>query len=699
MRTRVYYSLKPFLPLRARIALRRLAARRALRRCADVWPILEAAGEKPPQWPGWPEGREFAFVLSHDVEGPRGLERVRAIAELEMSLGFRSSFNFIPEGSYTVPSELRAWLVRHGFEVGVHDLHHDGKLFRSRMRFERCAPRINEYLRAWNAAGFRSGFMLRNLDWIHDLEIEYDASTFDTDPFEPQPDGVATIFPFWVTPASEHASARVNGHAHPAFDAAASNGHPPATRREGYAELPYTLVQDLNLFVVLRERSVDVWRRKIAWIAGRGGMAHLDTHPDYMAIDGNPTAADEFDVARYREILEHVRDTYEGRYWHALPRDVASFVRTHRDRLPCPPTARHPSPGDRTAGAPAKPTIWIDLDNTPHVPFFTPIVRELEARGYRVVLTARDAFQVAEMAELKGLRCLRIGRHYGKNRFAKVAGVFLRALQLAPVALREKPILAVSHGARSQIIACNLLGIPTVLLADYEHSRTPPLMRPSWELVPEPIPATSCHARPERVRKYPGIKEDVYAWTLEPDSAILESLGCRPGELVIVVRPPATEAHYHNPESEPIFAAVMDRCLEHPNARVILLPRNRRQLEWIRGQWPRWFDTGRVVVPDRAIDGLNLLWHADLVVSGGGTMNREAAALGVPVYSIFRGPTGAVDQDLERKGRLVMIRNVGEVASRLRLEPRVRTCLSRTRGPAIDCILQHIEDIARMKRG
>src|SRR5690606_40285940 len=109
-------------------------------------------------------------------------------------------------------------------------------------------------LLGWDAAGFRSGFMLRNLDWIHALEIEYDASTFDTDPFEPQPDGVATIFPFWVTPASEHASAWVNGHAHPAFDAAASNGHPPATRREGYAELPYTLVQDLNLFVVLRER-------------------------------------------------------------------------------------------------------------------------------------------------------------------------------------------------------------------------------------------------------------------------------------------------------------------------------------------------------------------------------------------------------------------------------------------------------------
>ena len=117
---------------------------------------------------------------------------------LEQERGFCSSFNFIPEGDYKVPSELRDELVRNGFEVGIHDLKHDGRLFLSRRDFSHKAARINRYLRDWNAAGFRSGFMLHKLDWLHELDIQYDASTFDTDPFEPQPEGRHTIFPFWV---------------------------------------------------------------------------------------------------------------------------------------------------------------------------------------------------------------------------------------------------------------------------------------------------------------------------------------------------------------------------------------------------------------------------------------------------------------------------------------------------------------------
>ncbi len=172
-------------------------------RC-DVWPILPGSELPPEGWPGWPDGKKFAFVLTHDVESQQGLDRVKQLAELEMELGFRSSFNFTPEGPYSVPGELRSWLTDRGFEVGVHDLHHDGHLFSSREGFRRKAERINAYLKEWNAVGFRSGYMLRNLDWIHDLNITYDACTFDTDPFEPQPDGVSTIFPFWVpAPASE----------------------------------------------------------------------------------------------------------------------------------------------------------------------------------------------------------------------------------------------------------------------------------------------------------------------------------------------------------------------------------------------------------------------------------------------------------------------------------------------------------------
>ncbi len=153
----------------------------------------------PPEgWPGWPDGKKFAFVLTHDVEGPDGLAKCRQLMQLEKELGFRSSFNFIPEGEYAVSRELRGELAQNGFEVGVHDLHHDGMLYRSREDFSENARWINHYLKEWGAVGFRSGFMLRNLDWLHELNIQYDASTFDTDPFEPQPDGAGTIFPFWV---------------------------------------------------------------------------------------------------------------------------------------------------------------------------------------------------------------------------------------------------------------------------------------------------------------------------------------------------------------------------------------------------------------------------------------------------------------------------------------------------------------------
>jgi hypothetical protein len=155
--------------------------------------------EHPPEnWPGWPEGKKFALILTHDVESKTGLNRCRSLMQLELGLGFRSSFNFIPEGSYRVPAELRKELTASGFEVGIHDLKHDGCLFFSRRKFKRRAVRINGYAREWGASGFRSGFMLRNLNWLHDLDVQYDASTFDTDPFEPQPEGRHTIFPFWV---------------------------------------------------------------------------------------------------------------------------------------------------------------------------------------------------------------------------------------------------------------------------------------------------------------------------------------------------------------------------------------------------------------------------------------------------------------------------------------------------------------------
>lgn len=280
------------------IRLRRMIARWKLRKVSEVWPILNSAGRPPDAWKGWPNDKKFAFILSHDVESEVGLANVKSVAEIEMRHGCRSCFNLVPEGTYSVPLALRNWLTDNGFEVGIHDLCHDGRLYSSRRQFRECAQRINQYLKEWNVVGFRSGFMLHNLEWLHDLNTLYDSSTFDTDPFEPNPDGVGTIFPFWVS--------EVQGG-------------------RGYVELPYTLPQDLNLFIMLEEQNINIWKRKLDWIVAKGGMAFLDTHPDYMAFDGSQPRVDQYPVRLYEELLAYVNSRYRDLFWHPLPREVAQF--------------------------------------------------------------------------------------------------------------------------------------------------------------------------------------------------------------------------------------------------------------------------------------------------------------------------------------------------------------------------------------
>ena len=314
--------------------------------------------------------------------------------------------------------------------------------------------------------------------------------------------------------------------------------------------------------------------------------------------------------------------------------------------------------------------VWIDLDNSPHVPFFRPIVDELRGQGYTVLLTARDAFQVTDLARLNQMPCITVGRHFGKNKLMKALGLLVRAAQLLPLIVRNRPDLAVSHGSRAQIMAARLLGIPAVVIADYEHVTH--VNRADVMIVPEIIPSDVAGRFADRVFKYPGIKEDVYAAAFKPDPAIIEELGLAADKIVVTVRPPATEAHYHNPESEALFAAVIDLLAKDARVQVVLLPRNQRQGEQIARQWPEHLASGKMSIPRRAVDGLNLVWHSDLVISGGGTMNREAAALGVPVYSIFRGPIGAVDRYLAEQGRLVMLESIEDVRTRIDLSRRHR---------------------------
>ena len=202
---------------------------------------------------------------------------------------------------------FREEIVRRGFEVGVHDLHHDGSLFRDYEQFIAQSARINEYLKEWGAVGFRAGFMFHNLKWQQQLNIRYDLSTFDADPFEPQPDGMGTMFPFWV---------------------GEENG------KGGYMELPYTLVQDSTLFLFLQEKTIAVWKRKLDWVAEHGGMVLVNVHPDYVNFADSTSSAFEFRSAFYAELLEYVRQKYAGRYWHALPCEVADYCARFKPRRP-----------------------------------------------------------------------------------------------------------------------------------------------------------------------------------------------------------------------------------------------------------------------------------------------------------------------------------------------------------------------------
>ena len=345
----------------------------------------------------------------------------------------------------------------------------------------------------------------------------------------------------------------------------------------------------------------------------------------------------------------------------------------------------------------ASKKIWIDLDNSPHVPFFLPIIEGLERSGHQVFLTARDSYQVCDLLRLHKLSCKVVGRHYGKRWILKLLGTAFRAVQLLPLVIRQRPALAVSHGSRAQIIVASLLRIPRVVMFDYEFSAKG-FLHPDWVFVPDVIPDERVHQKPDHVLRYHGLKEDVYVPRFTPDPNVRNLLGVLQDELIVTVRPPATEAHYHNPEGEEFLTETLRYLLDHPGARVVMLRRNENQETALRSRWIRAIDEGRIIIPEQALDGLNLIWNSDLVISGGGTMNREAAALGVPVFSIFRGHMGAVDQYLAKTGRLTLIERLEDIRTKIVLERRKPAHWgSANENAVLDSIVNAINSIAENK--
>ena len=349
---------------------------------------------------------------------------------------------------------------------------------------------------------------------------------------------------------------------------------------------------------------------------------------------------------------------------HAGPENGGTPIMNKTAVKPQPKMAAHPK------------TIWIDLENSPHVPFFKPIIEELESRGHKVALTARDCFQVCELADLFHMKYKRIGRHYGKHKLAKMVGLGLRVLQMTPRALFQRPDLCLSHGSRSQIVVASALKIPNMLIFDYEHTTWVRWMIPNFVMAPEVISEASVSGKgvpKERLSRYPGIKEDVYAPSFKPNPALKRQLGINDTDLVVTIRPPATEAHYHNPEAEGLLTAVFELLGSRPEVKIVVVPRTPKQGADMRAQFPEMFQRQQVIIPEHVVDGLDLIWASDFVISGGGTMNREAAALNVPVYSIFRGTIGAVDHYLEAQGRLVLLESVADVKSKIKIERRPKS--------------------------
>jgi predicted glycosyltransferase len=308
--------------------------------------------------------------------------------------------------------------------------------------------------------------------------------------------------------------------------------------------------------------------------------------------------------------------------------------------------------------------LWIDLANSPHVPFFKALVKRFTSQGHEVETTARDFAETVPLAQAAGFDAHVVGVHGGRAVSAKAGTLMSRAWVLGGWARGRKFDLAISHNSYSQIIAARALGIKTVTLMDYEYQPANHLAfrLTSRIIVPASFPVTRLRrygASAGKVRRYHGTKEDVYLADFQPDAtfdARLCQLGINADNVLVLMRPPAHDALYHRFENA-LFDEALAMLLMNENVQVILLPRNdvQRALYSTKAE-------GRLIVPAAPLDGANLIASSDLVISAGGTINREAAALGVPVASIYAGKWAAVDDELVKEGRLRRISNASELS-------------------------------------
>jgi uncharacterized protein len=299
--------------------------------------------------------------------------------------------------------------------------------------------------------------------------------------------------------------------------------------------------------------------------------------------------------------------------------------------------------------------IWLDMTAPAHVLVFRPLIRILRERGDEVEITARDYAQTLELLELHGIEAEVFGSHGGRSRIGKARSLTSRLGALRRWAKGRNFDAGLAHGSHELTITARRLGFPSSTTFDYEFAWLQHQLgcrAATYVVVPDAIPPERLRpygVRPPKLRQYPGLKEEYYLADFEPDPSVLDALGVDAKRTLVVVRTPPDVSLYHR-RSNPLFPQMLEHLGRQEGLQVVVLPRTKEQGAYVRG-----LELPAVVVPERAVDAQSLIALSDLVLSAGGTMNREAAALGVPVYTTFGGRLGGVDEELIRQGRLVPI--------------------------------------------
>ena len=314
-----------------------------------------------------------------------------------------------------------------------------------------------------------------------------------------------------------------------------------------------------------------------------------------------------------------------------------------------------------SAARPADPRrLWVDMTNSPHVLVLEPIIAEFERRGWDATITARDFAQTLPLLDAHGLPYTLIGRHRGRAMAAKAWGMASRTSQMVAFGGGKQFDLALSHASNDMPVAAWTLGIPHVTMFDYEHARLSHSINVRFSrkaLVPDAIPEEALYRYGGRGKtdRYPGLKEEYYLADFEPDPSVLPMLGLDPGKVLVTVRTPPSMAAYHRMEN-PVFPELLARLGGRDDVQAVILLRTPDQRAVVDA-----VGASNLIIPDVVVDAPSLVHYSDVVITGGGTMVREAVALGTPAWTVFQGVLGAVDRRLLEEGRLHQLMDARDV--------------------------------------